>query len=180
MGDYKYRQDTSSDATGIVRNADGAIIPPNTELGAWRAYLDWKAVPNTPDPATATTLASKKRAGRHEIDRQGEAELAKDLEVEWNGAKSLGAALFALYEEARRGTGVGSPSAADYPLINALPAAYGATLADKIVTVKAEWDARTTRAAAVIATWKDTVRQIDAAGSLAAVDSVVAGVSWPA
>lgn len=36
---------------GVVRTADGALIPENTSNRDWIAYQKWLAVPNTPDPA---------------------------------------------------------------------------------------------------------------------------------
>jgi hypothetical protein len=39
--------------TGIVRAADGALIPVDPGNRDYQAFLAWEAAPNTPDPAAA-------------------------------------------------------------------------------------------------------------------------------
>ena len=53
----------AANAQVVIREADGAAIPPAAGNADWQAYLVWLAVPNTPDPAPTlptpppTTLA---------------------------------------------------------------------------------------------------------------------------
>ncbi len=53
----------AANAQSVIREADGAQIPPAAGNVDWQAYLVWLAVPNTPDPAPTlptpppTTLA---------------------------------------------------------------------------------------------------------------------------
>lgn len=181
MGLYRFRNDTTSDSTGIVRAADGLEIPPNTELGAWREYLVWKAVPNTPDAATVTTsLATYRLNAKEVVDRAAELEYRKDSAVRALGSGNCAAAFFALVAEANAMATDGSPSSGTYPLCNALDTTiFGATLANRGSAVRTMWGGIKSRVGSVTGVRLKAHSDIDAAGSKSAVDAVLAAITWP-
>jgi hypothetical protein len=182
VANYRFKNDTTSDATGIVRVADGAVIPVNTELGAWRDYLAWKAVPNTPDAAAVTTsLATYRLAAKQAVDAAGELEYRKSTLVQFSAAPNCAAAWFMLNAEAKAMEGDGSPASTAYPLCNQLDSgAFGATLADRGAAVRTLWSGVRTRIGNVTNVRLKAHVDIDAAGSKSAVDAVVAAITWPA
>jgi hypothetical protein len=176
---YRYKQDTSDDSTGIVRVADLTDVPPNPALGAWRDYLAWKAAPNTPDTSLATTVAQRRASAKFEIDRQAEEQYRAHLTI-GNPAAPMTAAIHqAMLDESRRIATDGSPSGANYPLLNGLNTFFGAALTDRGTTILSAWSAQTTSASAINSVRLKAFSDVNAAGSIAAVDAVVAALTWP-
>jgi hypothetical protein len=179
---YRFKNDTTVDTTGIVRTADGAVIPSNTELGAWRDYLAWKAVPNTPDAASVTTsLATYRLNAKQTVDAAGELEYRKSTLVQSSTAPNCAAAWFMLIAEAKAMEGDVAPASTAYPLCNQLDSAtFGATLADRGAAVRTLWSGVRTRVGNVTNVRLKAHVDVDAAGSKSAVDAVLAAITWPA
>ena len=52
MADYKLKNDKLTvSLNGIIRTADTAYIPLDTDNTDYQKYLDWKAAGNTPEAA---------------------------------------------------------------------------------------------------------------------------------
>lgn len=48
---YRIMHDIAGTVSGVERLADGIYIQPDAGNADWRAYLDWRAAGNTPEPA---------------------------------------------------------------------------------------------------------------------------------
>lgn len=46
----EYKLNGPDESNGVVRNADGAVVPNNERNRDWGEYLEWKADGGTPDP----------------------------------------------------------------------------------------------------------------------------------
>jgi hypothetical protein len=55
---------------GVLRKADGANIPPDDRLGAWREYQSWLVLGNVPDPIDPSYAANDARRAKNNADRQ--------------------------------------------------------------------------------------------------------------
>jgi hypothetical protein len=182
VADYRFKNDTTADTTGIVRTADGAVIPNNTELGAWRDYLAWKAVPNTPDAASVTTsLATYRLNAKQTVDAAAELEYRKSTLVQLSSGPNCAAAWFMLIDEAKAMEADGAPSSTAYPLCQQLDTTiFGATLANRGAAVRTMWSGVRTRIGNVTNVRLKGHNDVDAAGSKSAVDAVLAAITWPA
>lgn len=178
MAAYQFLDDQTTDTLGIKRTADGATIPPDPRNADWQVYLTWKAVPNTPDPATATTLRLVKKARKVELDRRAALEFGKELRCQLSAEQGVGFGHARLIEELVRYEADGSPSAADYPFLDALVGEEGVDLAAVATSIRTWWDGVSARTAAVFATVWAAHKDVNAAANKAAVDAVTP--SWPA
>lgn len=177
MGAYRLKDDQTTDAAGVIETASGAHVPPVPGNEAWDRYLAWKAVPNTADPATATAIEPYRKGAKARIDRAGEVEFAKDLRLQGPGSAALGFAHAALLEELYRYEADMSPSAANYPILDALVGEEGVDLAAVAAAIRTWWDGVSARVADTFAeVWKQH-KAINGAADKAAVDAISA--SWP-
>lgn len=48
----------TSDGMGVIRTADGALIPNDSDNRYWREYQAWLAAGNTPDPVPAVVVTN--------------------------------------------------------------------------------------------------------------------------
>ena len=178
MGDYRFIDGTTVDTTGIILTATNSTIPPDTANGAWRAYLVWKAVPNTPDPATALVLSAYKKAAKAKFDGQANVEFAKDLRLQSGAAAGTAFWHAALIEDMERYEDDLTPTAAEYPLMNELITIEGADLAAVKASIRTWWDAVKVRVGQVGKVLWKAEKDVNAAATVAAVDAVTA--TWPA
>lgn len=176
MGAYRYLDGTTADTTGIIRTADGATLrPPPTGLPAvadWNDYLAWKAVPNTPDAATALSLASAKRAKKRDFDLQAMLYFSQDLRIQAGDAAACGGMLAVLLEELYRYEADGSPTAAEYPILNGLIGTEGASLALVAGAIRTWWDGVKDRVAETFENVWKAHKDVNAAANVAAVAAV--------
>lgn len=180
MGDYRYPLDETTDANGIVRTADEAFIPVNPDLGDWVDYLAWRAVPNTPDPFTATALGDERRIAKAKVDHDSETEFEKDVRMVGPASPAAYFAMLKMIQEALEiGDGMAF-AAARHPMINELIGVEGATGADVATAIRAWWDGIKVRVGQVNSVRWDAHKDIDAAGSVAAARAVYTGITWPA
>ena len=61
----------AANAQSVIREADGATIPPAAGNADWQAYLVWFAVPNTPDPAPTCDVVTDHTANRQYVIWRG-------------------------------------------------------------------------------------------------------------
>lgn len=181
MGDYRYPNDQVDDSAGIIRTADKQFIPVNTGLGAWLDYLTWRAVPNTPDPATALTVAEERVITKGKVDRDSEVEFQKELTFKHALSPSAIFGLEKLVQEAEEIVRDAMAfSAARHPMINELIGVEGATGADVAAAISTWWDGKKVRIGKVNKERWKAHKDIDAAGTIAAVRAIYTGLTWPA
>lgn len=170
MADYRL-------VTGGVRRAsDGAFIPDVAGNRDWIAYQTWLAVPNTPDPILVPSLGDHQAAAKASV---GATAAALGVTA---GAPATPVDLFIRTQlEAQAVTCDGdlTPTTGEYPLLDARVAASGESLAaaaDAVIAAKA----------ALLADLVDieevryqAFADIDDAANIAAVDAVVAAITWP-
>jgi hypothetical protein len=179
MGAYRYLDGTSADTNGIIRTADGAIVrPPPTgspPVADWTDYLAWKAVPNTPDASTALSLSSAKRAKKREFDVQAMSYFSQDLRLQAGDAAACGGMIAVLLEELYRYENDGTPSAADYPLLDALIGEEGVDLAAVAGNIRTWWDGVKDRVAETFANLWTAHKDVNGAANVSAVAAVTMG-----
>ena len=162
---------------GVRRTADDLLIPNDAENLQWQEYQAWVTGGGVADPAFAPTLPDHQAGAKRGIDEEAERRLQAQAP---QGASGLGLANAALVDEARRIEGVGSPVGADYPLLNELvTATVYVDLATAGTQIRAWWSGRVAAIGAIEAVRRQAHIDIDAAGSISAVDTVVGGVTWP-
>lgn len=162
---------------GVLRTADGALIPNEAENTQWQEYLAWVSGGGTADPATALSLGDYQAIAKRGVDLEASRLMGAQLP---NGSSPLGVNTALLVDEARRIEADGTPSGTNYPLLNRLVvASVYADLATAGSSIRSWWAARTTALGDIEAVRRQAQIDIDAAGSSSAVDTVVAGVTWP-
>lgn len=165
MADYKLT------TGGVLRASDKAFIPNDPKNKDWLAYQDWLAVPNTPDPADVASLSPYKAAKVKAVNLEAESRR------QTLSPYTLGDLL--RYREAAAAVADGTPTGAEYPMLEAERVALSVTLATRATAVAAEELAVRTAIAAVDGARVAGIAAINAAGSLAAVDAAVAAIAWP-
>jgi hypothetical protein len=176
MGAYRFIDGTTADTTGIIRTADGSTLrPPPTgvpPVSDWVDYLAWKAVPNTPDAATALSLSNAKRSKKREFDLQATLYLSQDLRIQAGDAAACGGMIAVLLEELYRYEADGSPTAGEYPLLNKLIGTEGASLALVAAAIRTWWDGVSDRVAETFENVWKAHKDVNAAANVAAVAAV--------
>lgn len=186
MGQYQFLDGQTDDSTGIKRTADNAILPPLTSNGAWRDYLVWKAVPNTPDAATALSLLQAQKAKKASFDLQACAEFAKDFRLQAFPASECAVALGLLLDELYRyefetvilAALALTPNVANYPLMNALIGSEGATLALVAAAIRTWFNTVKARNGTVFRALWDGHKTVNGLASVASVNAQ-ASPTWP-
>ena len=161
---------------GVVRTADGAFIPNDTRNRDWQAYQTWLAVPNTADAALVPTLSEYKATTKAYVDVLAEGQRQALL------PRPPGVVLTLLlrYQEADVCDADGSPTTGEYPLLDVdVSSGASSSLADAADDAIAERLALAGDLAAIEAVRIDARADIDGAASLAAVDAVLAAITWP-
>lgn len=160
-------------AGGVKRG--GAFIPDDDGNKDWRAYQAWLTGGGVPDAAVTLTLAEYQARARVEVDRQAEAERLAHVSA-GSGQAEVD---LERYLEADAAAVDGSITAGEYELLEAEIPEHGADVAAVATYVQAERAARKTALAAIEDVRVTAHSDIDAAANEAAVDAVVAAVSWP-
>lgn len=164
-----------TDTDAVLRTSDGALIPNDPRNRDWAAYQTWLAVPNTPDPAPVS-LAEHRTRAKADVDVEADRRLA----VYWPVRSGPGAFFdMVRYREALDADADGTPTAAEYPIMDAEIPHTGATIAAVADQVIADVDAYRVQAALIQGVRLDAHDDIDSAGTLAAVRAVVDGIQWP-
>lgn len=166
MGAYRL-----SSGGGVVRTADGAFIPQDTRNADWNAYQAWLAVPNTPDAIPVPDLAPYKAARSAEI--RAEAERRRQVVAPLTLADLL------RFREAELAAVDGTPTAGEYPLLDAQATATSSTIAAVATAVVAENLALREDLAPIEEALRLGLAAITAAANVAAVDAAVAAIVWP-
>lgn len=180
MGAYRYLPDqTTHVGKGIIKTATEGIIPPVVGNPDWDAFLVWLAVPNTPDPSTATPIGSYRKTSKAKVDLAADVQFAMDLRLQASesAASAIGLAL-TIAEAVHIVRDGGTFSAARHPMLNELIGVEGATGADVATAISTWWDGVKVRVGKTSKERWKAHKDINAAANVAAVDAVAP--SWPA
>lgn len=179
----------ATDNAGVRRVSDGAFIPPDLRNKDWQDYLTWRDLlgdVNVPKYSGLPELDQVKQSAKADVDEAADAEIATQLAAfggTWGlvgGGAALGFANAELLREAHEIEGVGSPAAADYPLLNALIGVLGASdLSNAGTLVRAEWDAVKSAVGSALAVQRGAHANIDAATTEAGVQAVLDSIDFP-
>lgn len=158
---------------GVLVVATREFIPEDPRNRKWRRYLNWLAGPNTPDPIP---LTEERLAAKRLVDEQADERRQVYLPMAGNSRPFWWERR---YEEAVAADADGTPTAAEYPLLDAEIPHTGATIAAVADAVLAEYAAARTQVALIEAVRLQAHADIDSAVDLAAIDAVLAGLYWP-
>lgn len=131
-------------------------------------------VMNYSDPVIV--LADYKKQMKRVVDAQCRREQAKHKD--WDNAGHI-SYLIKLWEYGRAATD-GTPTAGEYPMLDAEATAAGVSLATAITNFGTAHTTLVTALKAIEIVRLDTHEAIDAAASVSAVDSTMAAIAWPA
>ncbi len=129
---------------------------------------------NFSDPAIV--LADYKEAKKRAVDAQAAAEQARH--ADWDNAGTLSYLL--KYTEWQEAKNDGTPTAGEYPMLDAEATARGNSLATVITDFGTEHAALVALLKAIEVVRLNTRIAIDAAADVAAVDTLMASIAWPA
>lgn len=160
----------------MIDTDTGATIPSVEGNRDWDAYQAWVDEGNTADPAPSPALADHQAGAKASLRAQLEFQLRR----QWpTGGPAHAWLLEHVRREAVAADADGSPTAGEYPYLNARAEVNSTTIA-------AEATAELARIAQTdvdhVAAWKvyeQALVDVDAAASVAAVDAVLAAVLWP-
>lgn len=167
MADYELR------TGGVYHRPTMTFIPENPRLRLWQKYLSWLAVPNTPDP---DPLGPHRTLAKLRIDEG--ADLRRHVYLPIDGSN---AAFWwhRRYDEAVGADADGTPTAAEWPLMDAEIPHTGADIEAVADAVLAEYATAQAEVARVRKVQLQAHADIDAAGSVAAIEAVADDVEWP-
>lgn len=181
MGLYRFKDGTTVDTTGIIRTADNAQLPPDPSSRDWQDYLAWKAVPNTPDAATALSVPDAKKAKKKAIDEAAQVEFAKDVRVQSGGAPSMALWNAVMIGELHRYelevALSRTPSAANYPVMNALIGVEGGDLDTVATNLRTWFDGVKSRFGSVGSVGWAAHKSVNSQSTVSGVNGVTP--SWP-
>lgn len=179
MGAYRFITGETTDTKGIIRTADSAILPNDVDNVDWRTYIDWKNAPNTPDPFTAFALSDYRLLKKEQVDK-----LASNRIRALTRIKGRAAGVDFMYakmvQEAFDCNLDGSPTAAEYPILNEMIPDEGASLAAVATAILTEWDAAKVNVGKITAYNRKKQKEIEVAASVAAINTIMEGLTWPA
>lgn len=160
--------------TGIV--ADGYHVPEDPGNRDWQTKLVDDAGGGTDaDPAPTLGLADAKAAARRIVDAEAERRMGALL--------PLGAAAQTHWllrrQEAIDIASDGTPTAGEFPLLNAEVGESGADLAEVAAAVLAEEAALRTALAPIVAVAVEARNDIEGCGNQSEIDAVLAAIVWP-
>lgn len=163
---------------GVINTSTGQMIPNDATNGQWVAYQAWVAAGNSPDPVASEALTRTRSLAYRQVAQEADTEMTAFL-AELSPTSISMAMVMRMVDEARRAAADGSPTAANYPLLDALRAdGQYASIAAASTGVLARWDAIKDDLGAIEAQrWKAFVG-IAAASNASEVDTA-ATVTWP-
>lgn len=166
------------DSVGVINTTTGAMVPNDAENADWRAYQAWVGAGGTPDPVASEAIGRTRSLAYREVARQADTEFSAFLHELSTTSMSIFAVIRNV-DEARRAAADGSPTAANYPFLDALRAdGQYASIAAASTGVLAWWDTVKDDLGAIEAQrWKAFVG-IAAAATANDVDTA-ATVTWP-
>jgi hypothetical protein len=162
--------------TGGVLRDDGTYIPNNAANRDWQAYQAWLAVPNTPTAAYAISFDGYQLGAVATVNTAAEGQRGKWVEGGQSGAMLVRALRYA---EATAIATDGSPTNDHYKMLAAEIGTTGASLVLVGTNVRTELETLKTGLAAIEAVRVVKVAAVMAAGSKAAIDAILAGITWP-
>jgi len=162
---------------GVLRTSDGAYIPDTIENADYLEFLAWD-VSNTPDGMSVYATDEAKADAKALVQQQVVPEFSKHIMP----SSSIGAAVYmAKVQEAIDIEGDGSPTSTRYPLLQAIvDAGAEASLSDAGTSVRAEWASIRDAVGEIEQVRAQAIADIDAAANTAAVNAVLAALTWPA
>ncbi len=159
---------------GII--ADGAHVPADPANRDWQAKLIAESGgPISIDPEIVLGLSEAKAAAKLVVDRMADAERAKHMPAGLT-AQSL---LLLRLGEAERCDVDGTPTAGEYPLLQAEVGTTGVDLAAVADAVLAEVAALKTDLAAIEAVRVSAREDIDGTTMQSQIDAILAAIVWP-
>lgn len=167
MVDYELR------SGGVFHRPTRSFIPDDVRLEAWQTYLAWLAVPNTPDP---DPLGPHRERAKAEVDEQADGRRHVYLPMRGSNAAFWWQRR---YEEAVGADADPTPTAGEWPLMDAEVPHTGADIEAVADAVLAEYSSARAQVALIRAAQLQAHADIDAAGTVAAIEAVVAGLLWP-
>ena len=159
----------------IVLKTTGALIPQDLGNREFLAYLDWLALPSSVDPIAVETVAAArlrcKRDVRLESARRADLldPSLPEAAIWW--AERLAQAILCDAD--------GTPTTGEYPLLDAEVGITDTTLALVADAVLAQWATIEAGFAALAAVELQAFADMDDAADVAAVEVVLAAITWP-
>lgn len=159
--------------SGVITD-DGRFIPSDPENLDWQAYQSWLVGGNSPNP-DPTTLAVLKSQTKDRIDVDADARRSMLFP---SGSAAVAFSILR-WTEADLAAVDGTPTGAEYPLLNAEVGFNGSTIANVATNVQAERLATKTSMAQVEVVRNTAKAAVDAASTVALVEAVYAAIVWP-
>jgi hypothetical protein len=154
---------------------DGRFIPPDPENQDYQAFVDWQVAGHTPTADPGATLSALKSAAESRLDAAADERRQLLMSV---GRSTIILNLIR-YQEAVDCSVDGTPTGAEYPVINAEVGHNGADLAAVAANVMSERAAFKTALAGIETTHQVGKAAIAAATDAAGVAAALAAVTWP-